>query len=293
LRLTLLGCAFCACATPSASNAELLELKAAVRALREDNARLEAKISRLEQQKVVQSIAPAMVRPSPATPASVASEPKASAEVPALTVVKLKPKTEESEALRRKGPRPQGDAEESEALRRKGPRPQGKMEAAARLDTEVEVLEPSPEVVAAMKKIEAESRGEPSEPEEIDAEQGEAIFEKGLQALKTGNVSGGVDQLQKFAAAAPKHSKADNALYFSGVGLMGLSSYEDAARTFEEVASRYPAGDAVQDSMLKLAECRLKLNSPKEARAVYQKIVSRFPGTAAATQAQGRLTQLR
>ena len=44
--------------------------------------------------------------------------------------------------------------------------------------------------------------------------------------------------------------------------------------------------------MLKLAECRMKLNKPAEARAVYQKIVSRFPGTAAATAAQGRLTQL-
>ncbi|MBK7858612.1 MAG: tetratricopeptide repeat protein [Archangiaceae bacterium] len=262
LSITLACCALCACATSSASNAELLELKAAVRALREDNARLESKISRLEQQRAV--AAPAVGRP--AAPAAVAApaalapaEPRATADVPSLTVVKLKPKKE----------------------------------AAPKINTEVDVLEPSPEVLAAIKKIEAENRGEPSEPEEVDPEQGDKLFEKGLDALKTGNVSGGVEALQKFAAAAPKHAKADNALYFSGVGLMGLSSYEDAARTFEEVASRYPAGDAVQDSMLKLAECRIKLNKPQEARAVYQKIVSRFPGTAAASQAQGRLTQLR
>lgn len=252
-----------ACATSSASKAELLELKAEVRALREDNARLESKLNRLEQAKTIASasVAPA-AQALPQQQRVAAAEPvkreTVSAEVPALTVVKLKPKKE----------------------------------PAPRLNTEVEVLEPSPEVLAAMKKIEAEQRGEPSEPEELDPVQGEAIYERGLDALKTGNVSGGVEALQKFAVAAPKHAKADNALYFSGVGLMGLNSFEDAARTFEEVASRYPAGDAVQDSMLKLAECRLKLNKPAEARAVYQKIVSRFPGTAAASQAQGRLTQI-
>ncbi len=259
--ITLASCALGACATSSAANAELLELKAAVRALREDNARLEQKINKLEQQRVIASVTPTAAAPAPAqvvAPAP-AAEPKASADVPALTVVKLKPKRE----------------------------------AAPKLRTEVEVLEPSPEVLAAMKKIEAEQRGEPSEPEELDPAQGDEIFQKGLDALKTGNVSGAIDQLQKFASAAPRHAKADNALYFSGVGMMGLNNFEDAARTFEEVASRYPAGDAVQDSMLKLAECRMKLNRPREARAVYEKIVSRFPGTVAASQAQGRLTQLR
>ena len=240
-----------------------------MRALREENGRLEAKLQRLEQQKTVTAVSAcaAAAPAAPAAPAPASAPPaKATAEVPALTVVKLKPKKE----------------------------------AAPRLRTEVEVkepstevLEPSPEVLAAMKKIAAEERGEPSQPEEPDAATGDVIYDKGVDALKTGNVSGGVDQLQKFAAAAPQHAKADNALYFSGVGLMGLSSYEDAARTFEEVVSRYPAGDAVQDALLKLAECRIKLNKPAEARAVYQKIVSRFPGTAAATQAQGRLTQLK
>jgi tol-pal system protein YbgF len=252
-------CALCACATGSTAGSELSELKAEVRALREDNARLEGRLTSLEQQKTIATARQAPPSSSTAqAPAERKAEPKPSAEVPSLTVVKLKPKKE----------------------------------VAPKLATETEVLEPSPEVLAAMKKIEAEDRGEPSEPQEIDAAQGDELYDRGVQALKTGNVTGGVQQLQQFAAQAPKHSKADNALYFSGVGLMGLNDYEDAARAFEEVQSRYPAGDAVQDSMLKLAECRIKLNKPAEARAVYQKIVARFPGTAAADQAQGRLTQL-
>lgn len=239
-----------------------------MRALREENARLEAKLQKNEQQRVMAAVGACVASPAPTpvvTPA--APEPKASTEIPTLTVVKLKPKKEAAPKLR--------------------------TDVEVREPSSSEVLEPSPEVLAAMKKIAAEQRGEPSEPEEIDPATGDQLFEKGLDALKTGNVSGGVEQLQKFAGAAPQHAKADNALYFSGVGLMGLNSYEDAARTFEEVVTRYPAGDAVQDSLLKLAECRIKLNKPEQARAVYQKIVSRFPGTAAATQAQGRLTQLR
>jgi tol-pal system protein YbgF len=257
LMLSALGVS--ACATGSAATQELQELRAEVRALREDNARLEGRLANLERQKAIsQAISAPM--PAPVADRRVATnEPKPSAEVPSLTVVKLKPKHE----------------------------------AAPKIQTDVEVLEPSPEVIAAMKKIEAENRGEPAEPPEIDAATGDEMFDHAMSSLKTGNITGGVQQLQKFAQEAPQHAKADNALYFSGVGLMGLNDYEDAARAFEEVQTRYPAGDAVQDSMLKLAECRLKLNKPAEARAVYQKIVSRFPGTAAADQAQGRLTQLR
>lgn len=257
--LKLSALALSACATGSAATQELHELRAEVRALREDNARLEGRLQALEHQKALSSALSAPM-PAPGSDRRAGlSEPKPSAEVPSLTVVKLKPKHE----------------------------------AAPKIQTDVEVLEPSPEVVAAMKKIEAENRGEPAEPVEIDAAAGDELYDHAMASLKTGNISGGVLQLQKFAQDAPKHSKADNALYFSGVGLMGLNAYEDAARAFEEVQARYPAGDAVQDSMLKLAECRMKLNKPAEARAVYQKIVSRFPGTAAADQAQGRLTQLR
>ncbi len=259
--------ALCACATGTATSTELNELQAEVRALREDNTRLEGRLAGLEHQKVIAAAVASSPHPT-ATPAlSRAAAPEASPssaaersnELPALTVVKLKPKKE----------------------------------AAPKIHTDVEVLEPSPEVAEVMRKIDAESRGQTTDPVDIDATTGDDMFEKGMQSLKTGNVSGGVQALQDFANAAPNHAKADNALYFSGVGLMALNAYDDAARAFEEVQARYPAGDAVQDSMLKLAECRLKLKKPAEARAMYQKIVSRFPGTAAADTAQGRLTQLR
>src|SRR5262245_18738885 len=116
------ACALCACATGSAATSEHSELKAEVRALQEDNARLEGRLTQLERQKVIERVTTAPM-PSAVPAASPGgsekkSEPKPSAEVPSLTVVKLKPRRE----------------------------------AAPKLSTEVDVLEPSPEVVAAMKK---------------------------------------------------------------------------------------------------------------------------------------------
>lgn len=257
--LTAIGAvALSACATASsASTPELLELKGAVRALREENARLEQRLSRLETRSAVAAAAAASgeISIGRATPAKAAPaiEPPADAAVPTLTVVKLKPKKE----------------------------------AAPKISTNVAMVEPSADVIEALGEMREPSQG--AADDDGDPTVGDAIFEHGLSALKTGSVNTGIDELQKFAAESPKHGKADNALYFSGLGLMGLSEYEKAARAFEDVLARYPAGDAVLDSMLKLAECRVRLNRPKEARAMYERIVASYPGTAAATAAQTRL----
>lgn len=236
------------CATPGAAP-ELTELKAEMRAIREENARLEKRLDRVEMYSTagihtpVASAAPrvALNLPEPAPEA-----------VPALTVVKLKPK----------------------------------QQAAPKISTGVAIVEPAPEVLDALKNA------LPEPADEVDQDVGEAYFEQGVSNLKTGNVSGGILELQKFAAESPRHPRADNAIYFSGLGLMGLNDFDGAAKAFEDVITRYPAGDAVLDSLLKLGECRVRLNKPADARVVYQKIVSTYPGTTAATAAKARLSSL-
>ena len=73
---------------------------------------------------------------------------------------------------------------------------------------------------------------------------------------------------------------------------MGLKDYAVAAKTFLRLIDNYPAGDAVLDGMLRLAECRLKLDQKEDARALYTRVITQFPGTAAATQAEQRLASL-
>lgn len=154
-------------------------------------------------------------------------------------------------------------------------------ESAPRLNTAVEISEPA-------EALTQEFKADP--PEEVDASLAEGQFERGLGMMKTGNSEAGIAQMQQFVTDWPRHPKADNALYFSGIAFLAVKDFEHANVQFERVINHYPAGDAVIDSMLKLADCKLKLKGPREARAVWEKIVSGFPGTTAATQAQARLS---
>nr|WP_232293798.1 tetratricopeptide repeat protein [Stigmatella aurantiaca] len=245
-----------ACATGSASQAELAALRAELRALREQQARMNEKVERMERSASVLSARPASAK-APGELAAPASAAPASRthEVPSLTVVKLKPKSE----------------------------------PAPTLPVQVDVMEPDNEQME-MFVSSAPADAPASEP--VNTALLDAEFEQAVAALRTGNVEAGVVRLQAFAEQNPRHAHADNALYFSGLGLIGLKDLDGASRLFERLINNYPAGDAVLDGMLRLAECRLKLKQPEDARALYTRVITQFPGTAAATQAEQRLASL-
>ncbi len=231
------------CATTDAvTHAEHEALVASMRALRMDNARLEARLDRLEaEKKAAQS-------PRAAQAATQVARPVAAADaLPPLTVVKLKPRKE----------------------------------AAPKLQTNVEIAEPSESITQEFKTE--------TPPDDADLAMADAQFTRGLEMMKTGQSEAGVAQMQQFVTDWPRHPKADNALYLSGMAFLSTKDFEHATQQFERVINQYPAGDAVLDSMLRLADCRFKLKGPREARATWEQIVSTFPGTAAATQAQARL----
>ncbi|HLL02792.1 MAG TPA: tetratricopeptide repeat protein [Myxococcaceae bacterium] len=260
-------CALAACATDSATQAEMAALRAELRSMREQQTRMGDRLERLERSTSVsraRNVQPpaSTAKPSsqaPATPAGAkpGARPRESAvEVPDLTVVKLKPKNDPAPSLPTRVPVVEPDDEQAEMFVSASP----------------ESSEPAAEAM----NIEA-----------LDAE-----FEKSMSALRTGNVELGVTKLQAFAEQYPRHPKADNALYFSGLGRMGLKDFATAATLFERLIETYPAGDAVLDGMLRLAECRVKLNQKDDARALYTRVITQFPGTAAATQAEQRLASL-
>ena len=242
-----------------ALKADLSDVRAEVKALREENARLARRVERVEIDLAVRkaSSRPAATgKPAPVAPAS--------AEVPSLTVVKLKPKVE--------------------------PPPP--------LSTSVPVVEPSPDVLEALAQAPsgrgdgmASTTGDDDGPSE-DPALADGEFDQGLQALRTGNVDGGVDKLKQFARDHPRHARADNALYFASVGMIGLGDLEGAAATLEATLREYPAGDAVSDAMLKLAECRTRQSRARDAKTLYGEVIQRYPGTAAASQAEQKLAQL-
>lgn len=256
LLLATLSAALCACATDQVSRAEHTELLASVRALRAENARIEARLESMEASlKGTPTARPAAASAKTAPGSSSATGSTAAAprdDVPALTVVKLKPKKE----------------------------------AAPKLSTEVEVVEPPVAIVDELAPAVELPADPPDATENAFLEQ---QYLQGVDALKTGNAVGGIAQLQQFAREWPKHPRADNALFYAAVGLMAAREFKDAESLLEQAIRQYPAGDATLESLMKLAECRSRLNRQADARATWEKIVATYPGTQAATLAQSRL----
>lgn len=247
--------ALCACATDQVSRAEHTELLTSVRALRAENARIEARLESMEASLKSTPMTRAAAATSKAAPGSAVSGSTTQAprdDVPSLTVVKLKPKKE----------------------------------VAPKLSTEVEVVEPPVAIVEELAPAVELPADPPDATENAFLEQ---QYLQGVDALKTGNAVGGIAQLQQFAREWPKHPRADNALYYAAIGLMAAREFKDAETVLEQAIRQYPAGDATLDSMMKLAECRSRLNRQADARATWEKIVATYPGTQAATLAQSRL----
>ena len=184
--------------------------------------------------------------------AAAPSSPATGSEVPTLAVVKLKPR----------------------------------VERAPPIDVHTPVQEPDAELVAALGKSAAPASDAP------DATQVDGEFEQAQQALRTGNLGGGVERMTRFADAHPKDPRADDALYLAALGELGQDEPGRAAKLLETVLQRYPAGDVVQQAMLKLAECRMRLKQTAEARALLARLVTSFPGTPAASEAQARLARI-
>ena len=263
-------CALAACATDSASKADMDALRVELRNMREQQARTSERLERLERSTSVLrgraapqppgTTAPAAVAPaaSQATPAA----PKVA--VPDLTVVKLKPKTEPAPSLPTRVAVVEPDTEDVEMF-----------------------VSASPGSTAPAEPSELPSTSAPPSTAALDAD-----YDQAMSALRTGNVEVGVARLQAFAEQNPRNARADNALYFAGLGLIGLKDNEGASLIFQKLIESYPAGDAVLDGMLRLAECRLKLNQREDARALYTRVLTQFPGTAAATQAEQKLASL-
>lgn len=249
-------CALLACAQDAASKAEVADLRKQLGAVRQSQDALERKLERVE---MLLSVAAAKRKESQTS----AARADAKAEVPALTVVKLKP-------------------------------PAG---AAPKLDVSTQVVEPPPEILDELPVPAARASAPAAQDDEIapapegQPDQPEA-YDRAMEALRTGNLGGAVNALQQFAVENPRDSRADNALYFAAVGLIGLGEFEVAANTLEKLVKSYPAGDAVLDGMLKLGECRVKLKQADRARSIYHQVIYSYPGTAAADQAQARLASL-
>jgi tol-pal system protein YbgF len=91
-----------------------------------------------------------------------------------------------------------------------------------------------------------------------------------------------LDALAAFLIKWPDHPFADNAMYWRGECYYAKGEFARAAEQFEGTMARFPLGNKVPDSLLKLGMCQLKLGNTAKAKTYFDKLQHDFPTSEAA-----------
>ncbi len=101
-----------------------------------------------------------------------------------------------------------------------------------------------------------------------------------------------IKKMREFIKTYPKHSLADNALYWIGEIHYAESEWDKAILEFENVQVQYPKGDKAPAALLKQGYAFLQLGDPATAKIVLKKVISKFPKSSEAGKAQRKLDKL-
>ena len=105
----------------------------------------------------------------------------------------------------------------------------------------------------------------------------DAIYMKGLDTFKTGDMPAAREIFSKFLEQYPQHDLAANAHYWIGETHYSEKSYEPAILAFQEVIKNFPTKDKVPAAMLKQAMAFNAINDTKSAKYVLKKLGETFP----------------
>ena len=109
-----------------------------------------------------------------------------------------------------------------------------------------------------------------------------ASYRQALGLFRDEKLTESIAAFSAFLARFPRHSYADNALYWRAEAKYALHEYADALADFEAVASRYPNGNKVPDALLGAGLCALRLGRRDAARALFQRVRDDYPHSVAA-----------
>jgi TolA-binding protein len=141
------------------------------------------------------------------------------------------------------------------------------VEHAPRLPSSVELREPDPEALARLETDTTVAR-------EFVADH---TWAEAVRKLNEGHHAEAETDLLAFAAAYPRHSAADNALYLAGLVREVRGDCEGALQLFEAVPVKYPAGDAVPQAQLERGRCLRILGRNDEAKSVLNQLSVEHP----------------
>lgn len=119
-----------------------------------------------------------------------------------------------------------------------------------------------------------------------------AEYGRYYQALRAGNHAFAITGFGHFIERYPRHSYADNALYWLAEAHYDQRDYQAALERFVRVERDYPRGNKVPDALLKSAFCHIALGDNARARAVLTQLIERYPRSKPAALAADRLASL-
>ena len=120
----------------------------------------------------------------------------------------------------------------------------------------------------------------------------QAIYDRGYTLYHQGRYLDAEASFQRFLQEYSDTDLADNAQYWIGEARYARGDVPGSLAAFREVVARYPDGNKVPDALLKAGQSLERLGDSESARRSYREVLDSFPNSAAAAQAQQRLSAL-
>ena len=121
----------------------------------------------------------------------------------------------------------------------------------------------------------------------------EAVYQKGLDAFKSGEMQKSREQLTRFIEAFPAHDLVANAHYWLGETFYNEKKFDQAALEFQEVIKNFPTKEKVPAAMLKQAMAFKELGDVKSARYLLKKLIDQYPAAEEGKAAREKLKDLK
>ncbi|MFN0252257.1 MAG: tol-pal system protein YbgF [Kofleriaceae bacterium] len=116
-----------------------------------------------------------------------------------------------------------------------------------------------------------------------------ADYRAAVELVRSGDHATAVASLRAFLQKFPRHDYADNAQYWLGEAFYAQKDYPRALGEFRNVIETYPRGNKVPDALLKVGFCYQAMGQGEKARAVLEQVVNLYPKTEPAALASKRL----
>jgi tol-pal system protein YbgF len=127
----------------------------------------------------------------------------------------------------------------------------------------------------------------------VNTEAAQAEYDTALAILREGRYAEAAQAFNRFLAANPGSTYADNASYWLGETYYVTRDFDQALGTFQGLVSRYPQSSKVSDSHLKMGYIYYEKKDWKAAREHLELVVNQYPGTTTARLAADRLQRIR